>query len=90
MFFLFVLFLLTAMSKLTEQMCWKLVKKERDAMNKISVAIYQKPSSNECYEQRSQNEPPLCEQSDDRNAAWYFFFYDFLIYSHLKLDICNA
>ncbi|CAO2832452.1 unnamed protein product [Amaranthus hypochondriacus] len=59
-----------AMSKLTEQMCWKLVKKERDAMNKIGVAIYQKPLSNECYEQRSQNEPPLCQQSDDRNAAW--------------------
>ncbi|XP_057550366.1 probable methyltransferase PMT26 [Amaranthus tricolor] len=59
-----------AMSKLTEQMCWKLVKKERDEVNKIGVAIYQKPLSNECYEQRSQNEPPLCEQSDDRNAAW--------------------
>ena len=67
--------LLTAMSKLTEQMCWKLVKKERDEVNKIGVAIYQKPLSNECYEQRSQNEPPLCEQSDDRNAAWYFLLY---------------
>lgn len=59
-----------AMSELTEQMCWKLVKKERDSVNKVGIAIYQKPSSNECYEQRSQNEPPLCEQSDDRNAAW--------------------
>lgn len=59
-----------AMSKLTKQMCWKLVKKEKDAVNLVGIAIYQKPFSNECYEQRSQNEPPLCEQSDDRNAAW--------------------
>lgn len=59
-----------AMSKLTEQMCWKLVKKEKDTVNGVGIAIYQKPSTNECYDQRSQNEPPMCEQSDDRNAAW--------------------
>ncbi|XP_021772556.1 probable methyltransferase PMT26 [Chenopodium quinoa] len=59
-----------AMSKLTEQLCWKLIKKEKDTVNGVGIAIYQKPFSNECYEQRSQNEPPLCEQSDDRNAAW--------------------
>ncbi|XP_021734582.1 probable methyltransferase PMT26 [Chenopodium quinoa] len=59
-----------AMSKLTEQLCWKLIKKEKDTVNLVGIAIYQKPFSNECYEQRSQNEPPLCEQSDDRNAAW--------------------
>lgn len=60
------------MSELTEKMCWKLIKKEKDTVNLVGIAIYQKPFSNECYEQRSQNEPPLCEQSDDRNAAWYF------------------
>lgn len=59
-----------AMSKLTEQMCWKLVKKDKDTVNGVGIAIYQKPTSNECYEQRSQSEPPLCQQSDDRNAAW--------------------
>lgn len=59
-----------AMSKLTEQMCWKLIKKEKDTVNQVGIAIYQKPSTNECYDQRSENEPPLCEQSDDRNAAW--------------------
>ncbi|KNA16842.1 hypothetical protein SOVF_085560 [Spinacia oleracea] len=59
-----------AMSELTEKMCWKLIKKEKDTVNLVGIAIYQKPFSNECYEQRSQNEPPLCEQSDDRNAAW--------------------
>jgi len=59
------------MSKLTKQMCWKLVKKDKDMVNGVGVAIYQKPSSNECYEQRSQDEPPLCQKSDDPNAAWY-------------------
>lgn len=59
-----------AMSKLTKQMCWKLVKKDKDTVNGVGVAIYQKPSSNECYEQRSQDEPPLCQKSDDPNAAW--------------------
>ncbi|KAL2941766.1 putative methyltransferase PMT26 [Bienertia sinuspersici] len=59
-----------AMSSLTEKMCWKLIKKEKDKVNQVGIAIYQKPFSNECYEQRPENEPPLCEQSDDRNAAW--------------------
>ncbi|KAH9625855.1 hypothetical protein KSS87_009964 [Heliosperma pusillum] len=59
-----------AMSKLTKQMCWKLIKKEKDTVNGVGIAIYQKPSTNECYEQRSKSEPPLCEKTDDRNAAW--------------------
>ncbi|CAI0621139.1 unnamed protein product [Linum tenue] len=29
-----------------------------------------KPTSNECYNQRTKNEPPLCKESDDPNAAW--------------------
>ncbi|KAL9248137.1 hypothetical protein vseg_021494 [Gypsophila vaccaria] len=59
-----------AMSKLTKQMCWKLIKKEKDRVNGVGIAIYQKPLTNECYEQRSKSEPPLCQQTDDRNAAW--------------------
>lgn len=60
-----------AMSKLTQAMCWKLVNKtSRDSYNNVAVAVYKKPTSNECYEQRSQQEPPLCKQSDDPNAAW--------------------
>lgn len=59
-----------AMSKLTKQMCWKLVKKGKDSVNGVGVAIFQKPSSNECYEERSKNEPPLCQKSDDPSAAW--------------------
>ena len=43
----------------------------KDRVNKVGVAIYQKPSSNECYETRSEMEPPLCKEFDDPNAAWY-------------------
>ncbi|KAK9673165.1 hypothetical protein RND81_12G150500 [Saponaria officinalis] len=59
-----------AMSKLTKQMCWKLLKKEKDTVNGVGIAIFQKPSTNDCYEQRSKSEPPLCQKTDDRNAAW--------------------
>lgn len=26
--------------------------------------------SNECYDQREQNHPPICKAGDDPNAAW--------------------
>ncbi|CAN8313598.1 unnamed protein product [Cochlearia groenlandica] len=59
-----------AMSKLTKAMCWKLMTIKKDELNEVGAAIYQKPMSNECYNERSQNEPPLCKDSDDQNAAW--------------------
>ncbi|CAH9092176.1 unnamed protein product [Cuscuta epithymum] len=59
-----------AMKKLTKSMCWELISKNRDRVNRVGVAIFQKPTSNECYEQRSQDDPPLCEESDDPDAAW--------------------
>ncbi|KAK9270181.1 hypothetical protein L1049_025757 [Liquidambar formosana] len=59
-----------AMSKLTKSMCWDLVTIKKDRLNAVGAAIYRKPTSNECYEKRPQNEPPLCKESDDPNAAW--------------------
>uniref|UniRef100_A0A5B6Z0A0 Putative methyltransferase PMT26 n=1 Tax=Davidia involucrata TaxID=16924 RepID=A0A5B6Z0A0_DAVIN len=59
-----------AMKKLTKLLCWELVSISKDRVNGVGVAVYQKPASNECYEKRSQNEPPLCQESDDPNAAW--------------------
>lgn len=59
-----------AMTKLTKSMCWEVKGVGKDKVNKVGVAVYQKPMSNECYEGRSQNEPPLCKESDDPNAAW--------------------
>ncbi|KAL9245902.1 hypothetical protein vseg_019501 [Gypsophila vaccaria] len=60
-----------AMSTLTASMCWKLDKKEKDALNKIGAAIFRKPINNECYDKRKEDNPPMCKSDDDPNAAWY-------------------
>ncbi|KAB2603672.1 methyltransferase PMT24 [Pyrus ussuriensis x Pyrus communis] len=59
-----------AMSKLTKSMCWDLVVIKKDKLNGVAAAIYRKPSTNECYNKRSRNDPPLCSESDDPNAGW--------------------
>ncbi|XP_051127004.1 probable methyltransferase PMT26 [Andrographis paniculata] len=59
-----------AMKKLTEAMCWEVVSITKDRVNGVGIAVYRKPASNECYEQREKNEPPVCQDSDDPNAAW--------------------
>lgn len=61
----------TAMKALTKALCWELVSINKDQLNGVGVAVYKKPLSNECYEKRSKNEPPLCGDSDDPDAAWY-------------------
>lgn len=58
------------MSELMKAMCWKMVKKTKDTLNMVGLAIYQKPLDNKCYEQRKENTPPMCQGSDDPNAAW--------------------
>ncbi|GKE99432.1 probable methyltransferase PMT24, partial [Tanacetum coccineum] len=58
------------MSKLTKAMCWELVVVYKDTLNQVGAAIYRKPTSNECYENRQQNDPPLCKNSDDPDAIW--------------------
>ncbi|KAF9599779.1 hypothetical protein IFM89_001725 [Coptis chinensis] len=60
----------TAMSALMKKMCWELVVIKNDTVNQVGAAIFRKPTSNECYEQRAENEPPLCKDSADANAAW--------------------
>ena len=58
------------MSGLTKAICWELVSKTKDTVNGVGIALFRKPISNECYEKRLQQEPPICAQSDDPNAAW--------------------
>ncbi|KAG2323439.1 hypothetical protein Bca52824_016652 [Brassica carinata] len=58
-----------AMSVLTKAMCWKLVIIKKDKLNEVGAAIYQKPTTNDCYNKRPQNDPPPCKDSDDQNAA---------------------
>ncbi|KAK3043649.1 hypothetical protein RJ639_000065 [Escallonia herrerae] len=62
-----------AMSELTKSMCWELLVVNNDKLNQVGVAIYRKPMSNQCYEKREQNEPPLCKEDDDPDAVWYCF-----------------
>ncbi|KZV41859.1 hypothetical protein F511_36591 [Dorcoceras hygrometricum] len=59
-----------AMKKLTKAMCWDVVSISKDMVNEVGIAVYRKPMSNECYENRSENDPPLCPETDDPNAAW--------------------
>ncbi|MED6181203.1 hypothetical protein PIB30_017176 [Stylosanthes scabra] len=59
------------MTALTKSMCWELVTINKDQLNRVGAAFYRKPTSNQCYEQREQNQPPLCKDDDDPNAAWY-------------------
>lgn len=67
------------MSELTKSMCWDLLVVKKDKLNGVAVAIYRKPSSNKCYEERPHNVPPLCKEADDPDAIWYFVmhFYGF-------------
>lgn len=58
------------MSDLTKSMCWVLVVIKKDTVNGVGVAIYRKPSSNKCYVNRKVDSPPLCQESDDPDAAW--------------------
>eukprot|EP00262_Sarcandra_glabra_P014217 TRINITY_DN40_c2_g1_i1.p1 TRINITY_DN40_c2_g1~~TRINITY_DN40_c2_g1_i1.p1 ORF type:complete len:929 (+),score=217.13 TRINITY_DN40_c2_g1_i1:146-2932(+) len=60
-----------AMTSLTRSMCWDLVTIKKDRLNSVGAAIYRKPTSNECYENRKRNNPPMCKEEDDPNAAWY-------------------
>ncbi|CAL9019300.1 unnamed protein product [Prunus brigantina] len=59
-----------AMKELTKALCWELVSINKDTINGVGAAIYRKPTSNECYEKRSQSDPPICANTDDPNAAW--------------------
>ncbi|KAG9155085.1 hypothetical protein Leryth_011064 [Lithospermum erythrorhizon] len=62
--------IMEGMKNLTKSMCWEVVSMTKDTVNGVGIAIYRKPTSNQCYGQRPQNDPPLCSDSDDPNAAW--------------------
>ncbi|XP_038892211.1 probable methyltransferase PMT23 [Benincasa hispida] len=59
-----------AMVLLTKSMCWKVVKKTSDSSG-VGLVIYQKPISTSCYEERSENNPPICDEKNKRNNSWY-------------------
>lgn len=55
-------------------MCWKMVNKTNDKLNEVGLAIFKKPMDNKCYEQRTEENPPFCRESDDPDAAWYVYY----------------
>ncbi|KAF9595606.1 hypothetical protein IFM89_001355, partial [Coptis chinensis] len=59
------------MSALMKKMCWELLVIKNDTVNQVGATIFRKPTSNECYEQRAKNEPPLCKDFADANVAWW-------------------
>lgn len=75
------------MKQLTEAMCWEVVTISKDTVNGVGIAVYRKPTTNECYEKRQNNEPPTCLATDDPNAAWYPHISDFVIIIILKVFI---
>ncbi|CAI5504338.1 unnamed protein product [Closterium sp. Naga37s-1] len=63
----------SAMTDLAERMCWTLkVREKEDGLDNVGVAVWQKPSDNRCYSERSAGTPPpMCESDDNPDAAWY-------------------
>jgi Putative S-adenosyl-L-methionine-dependent methyltransferase len=59
------------MLALTKSMCWKMVSRTKDKVNRAGLAIFRKPTDNSCYETRVEADPPLCEDNDDPDASWY-------------------
>ncbi|KAI5062623.1 hypothetical protein GOP47_0023162 [Adiantum capillus-veneris] len=60
-----------AMVDLTNAMCWNLTSITKDLSSGVGFAIYQKPMTNSCYESRPIDQPPLCNEDENPDAAWY-------------------
>uniref|UniRef100_A0A1D1Y9B4 Methyltransferase n=1 Tax=Anthurium amnicola TaxID=1678845 RepID=A0A1D1Y9B4_9ARAE len=59
------------MSALTASICWNILAHKNDEDSDLGVKIYQRPSSNDIYELRRRNNPPLCKENEKQDAAWY-------------------
>ena len=67
-----------------------MVNKTKDKLNQVGMAIYQKPMDNNCYEKRSENNLPLCKESDAADAAWYFGSLRRICFQYNKVFLCFA
>ncbi|GFZ10317.1 S-adenosyl-L-methionine-dependent methyltransferases superfamily protein [Actinidia rufa] len=60
-----------AMTTLTASICWNILAHKTDEIGEVGVKIYQKPESNDIYELRRKNHPPLCKENENPDATWY-------------------
>ena len=67
---------MTAMVAVTKSMCWKLIVKVVGVSSGVGFALYQKPTSNSCYETRSVNDTLICTDNENSDAAWYAVTFD--------------
>ncbi|MQL83813.1 hypothetical protein Taro_016315 [Colocasia esculenta] len=59
------------MSALIASICWNILAHKNDEESDLGVKVYQRPSSNDIYELRRRNNPPLCKENEKQDAAWY-------------------
>lgn len=59
------------MEKLTKDMCWTKIVHKVHVENGVAVAVFQKPTDNECYLSRPEGTiPPMCPDDDSADKAW--------------------
>ncbi|CAA7393690.1 unnamed protein product [Spirodela intermedia] len=59
------------MSASIDSISWSVLAHRNDEDSDLGVKIYQKPSSNDVYELRRTKNPPLCQENENQDAAWY-------------------
>ncbi|XP_043713003.1 probable methyltransferase PMT28 isoform X1 [Telopea speciosissima] len=60
-----------AMSSWTASICWNILAHKMDEISELGVKIYQKPESNDIYQLRRKKSPPICQENENADAAWY-------------------
>ncbi|KAK6122021.1 hypothetical protein DH2020_044239 [Rehmannia glutinosa] len=60
-----------AMVALSESICWSIAAKTYVDSSQIGIVIFQKPVTSSCYQNRKENNPPLCDLLTRPNNSWY-------------------
>ncbi|GFQ07397.1 probable methyltransferase pmt23 [Phtheirospermum japonicum] len=60
-----------SMVALSESICWTIAAKTFVEASQVGLVIFQKPMSSSCYQNRKENNPPLCDQPSRPNTTWY-------------------
>ncbi|KAK6145542.1 hypothetical protein DH2020_022362 [Rehmannia glutinosa] len=60
-----------SMVALSESICWSIAAKTYVDSSQIGIVIFQKPVTSSCYQNRKENNPPLCDLLTRPNNSWY-------------------